>query len=89
MRDAKHVGKLFLDSFKDSFNVCFLNLTEDQLDELDIYIYCIDIFTLHHCVVCGGWELCECFTFYINLKLYKCNEHCGCNEYDQLYQDED
>ncbi|MBU3188323.1 hypothetical protein K9O30_02950 [Clostridium bowmanii] len=55
MRDAKHVRKIYLDSFKDSFNVCFLNLTEDQLDELDIYTYCIDIFTLHHCVVCGGW----------------------------------
>jgi len=40
----------------------------------------------YYCVVCGGWEPWERFTHYDNLKLYKCDDHCGCNEYDHLYQ---
>ena len=89
MSDAEYVGKLYRDSFKDSNNECILELTNEQLEELNTYTECIDIFTLHHCVVCGEWELWEHFTFYNNLKLYKCDEHCGCDAYDHLYQDED
>jgi len=88
MRDAKEVEKLYHDSFNDIYNICILDLTQEQVDELDSYTDCIDVFTLYRCVVCGGWERLECFTFYDNLRLYKCDEHCGCEEYDHLYQDE-
>jgi len=88
MRDAKSVGKLYYDSFNDCFGEPILNLTKKQLSELATYTHCIDIFTLYHCFVFGGWKQWECFTFYDNLKLYKCDEHCGCEEYDHLYQDE-
>jgi hypothetical protein len=89
MHDAKIVGELYRDSFKDCNNECILDLTNEQLEELNTYTDCIDIFTLYRCVVCEGWEQWECFTFYDKLKLYKCDEHCGCDEYDHHYQDED
>lgn len=82
--DATEVGELF----NSCFNECSLGLTDKQLGELDNYTNCIDINTLHRCVVCRQWELWERFTYYDNLKLYKCDEHCGCFEYDHLYQDE-
>ena len=87
MRDAKYAYKLYRENFNDIFKIPFLFLTEIQLEELDSYTYCIDILKLYHCVVCGGWEPWERFSYYDNLKLYKCDEHCGCEDYDHLYQD--
>jgi len=43
MRDAKYVGKLYRENFNDIFKEPFLFLTEEQLEELDCYTYCINI----------------------------------------------
>ena len=79
--DTKEVHRLFLDCL----NIFRPEFTEKQLEEMDTYSQCIEIDTLYYCVVCKHWELWEHFSFYENLKLYKCDEHCGCEEYDNLY----
>lgn len=79
--DAKEVEELFLEclnEYKSEF-------TEEQLENLDIYSNCIKVDTLYRCVVCKQWELWECFVFYDDLNLYKCDEHCSCIECDSPY----
>jgi hypothetical protein len=84
INDAEEVQQLFLGCL----NLFRPEFTEKQLEELDNYSQCITVDTLYNCVACGEWELWERFHFYDNLKLYKCDEHCACDEYDHLYLDE-
>lgn len=82
--DAKEVKELFLECLNEYTS----KLTEEQLDNLDCYSNCIKVDTLYRCVVYEEWEPWDYFTFYDDLKLYKCDEHCGCFEYDNPYLDE-
>lgn len=82
--DAKEVEDLFLKCL----NEYKPGLTEEQINDLNCYENCIEVNTLYCCVVCEQWELWECFSFYDDLNLYKCDEHCSCVECDNPYQDE-
>ena len=85
LSDATKVRQIFLDCL----NIFRPEFTEAQLKGLDDYYHCISIDTLYRCVVCKQWEPWVYFSFYDNLKLYKCDEHCGCEEYDNLYLDDE